>query len=92
MLISAMFVLSLLPNTEHLKENKPDKKINKWIVFTSMPFQMGATIYLFYWLGTWLDNRYEVTGEWWTKGMTMLGVICSLYQFIRQANRISKNE
>lgn len=57
-----------------------------------MPFQMGATIYLFYWLGTWLDGKYAVEGDWWMKGFTMLGVIASLVQFIRQANRISKNE
>ncbi|WP_241789635.1 AtpZ/AtpI family protein [Sphingobacterium rhinopitheci] len=75
-----------------MKDNKSNKKINKWIVFTSMPFQMGATIYLFYWLGTWLDDRYDIAGGWLTKAMTMVGVIGSLYQFIRQANRISKNE
>ena len=76
----------------NLKNEKSNKKINKWLVFTSMPFQIGATIYLFYWVGQWLDERYQVEGEWWMKGFTMLGVIVSLYQFIRLANRISKNE
>ena len=57
-----------------------------------MPFQMGATIYAFYWGGTWLDDHYDIEGEWWTKGLTMLGVIASLYQFIRLANKISKND
>lgn len=72
------------------KSNKP--KLNKWIVFTSMPFQMGVTIYLFYKLGDWLDLKYDIVGGWWTKGLTMLGVVASLYQFIKQANRISKEE
>ena len=62
------------------------------MVFTSMPFQMGATIYAFYWCGSWLDGHYQVEGGWWTKGFTMLGVVASLYQFIRQANQISKND
>lgn len=75
-----------------MENNKSNKKLNKWLVFTSMPFQMGATIYLFYWVGNWLDTRYDVSGGWWVKGLTMLGVILSLYQFIRQANRISKDE
>lgn len=73
-------------------DKKKDSKLNKWIVFTSMPFQMGITIYLFYRLGDWLDVKYSVEGGWWTKGLTMLGVVASLYQFIKQANRISKNE
>lgn len=74
-------------------ENRKQKpKLNKWIVFTSMPFQMGVTIYLFYRLGDWLDVKYAVEGGWWTKGLTMLGIVVSLYQFIRQANRIGKDE
>ena len=75
-----------------MKKSSSKGRVNKWLVFTTMPFQMGATIYIFYWLGTWLDGKYEVEGDWWTKGLTMLGVIASLVQFIRQANRISKNE
>jgi hypothetical protein len=77
---------------EQQKDKKKDPKLNKWIVFTSMPFQMGVTIYLFYRLGDWLDVKYDVEGGWWTKGLTMLGVVASLYQFIKQANRISKND
>ncbi|MFZ4863114.1 AtpZ/AtpI family protein [Sphingobacterium sp. Mn56C] len=75
-----------------MKDKKTNNKLNKWIVFTSMPFQMGATIYLFFWFGSWMDQKFEVEEGWWTKGLTMLGVVASLYQFIRQANRISKNE
>jgi hypothetical protein len=74
------------------KDKKKDSKLNKWLVFTSMPFQMGVTIYVFYLLGEWLDGKYQVEGGWWTKGLTMLGVTVSLFQFIKQANRISKNE
>ena len=73
------------------KEQKP-KKVSKWLIFTSMPLQMGVTIFLFYKLGIWLDRQFEVAGEWWMKGMTMMGVILSLYQFIRQVNFINKNE
>lgn len=75
-----------------MTDKKKDSKLNKWIVFTTMPFQMGVTIYVFFLLGDWLDEKYNVEGGWWTKGFTMLGVIASLYQFIRQANHISKND
>jgi len=62
------------------------------MVFISMPFQMGITIYAFYWLGTWLDDKYQLTGEWAMKGSTLLGVFVSIYQFIKQVNYINKNE
>ncbi|MGO1595528.1 MAG: AtpZ/AtpI family protein [Sphingobacterium sp.] len=75
-----------------LKQRKSKRKVNKWLVFTTMPFQMGVTIYVFYWLGSWLDGKYDAQGDWWMKGLTMLGVCISLYQFIRQVNYINKNE
>jgi len=76
-----------------LENEKPkSKKVNKWIVFTSMPFQIGATIYLFYWIGTLLDRKFEVEGEWWMKGLTIVGVLASMYQMIRQVNYINKDE
>lgn len=75
-----------------LKNKKTSSKVSRWIVFTSMPMQMGATIYLFYWVGDWLDTKYLVEGGWWVKGLTMLGVLLSLYQFIKQATKMSKNE
>lgn len=58
----------------------------------SMPFQMAATIYFFYWVGTWIDGKYAVESGAWTKGMTIAGVLGSLFQFIRQANKINRNE
>jgi len=75
-----------------LKKDKSDKKVSKWLVFTSMPFQMGVTIYLFHWLGTWLDERFQAEGEWWMKGMTLVGVGVSLFQFIKQVNYLNKHE
>lgn len=75
-----------------MKEIKGENRKNKWLVFTSMPIQMGVTIYFFYRIGVWLDLRYAVEGEWWMKGFTMLGVVLSMYQFIRQVNYLNKNE
>ncbi|WP_437921882.1 AtpZ/AtpI family protein [Sphingobacterium sp. LRF_L2] len=75
-----------------MEEKKGSKGKNKWMVFTSMPIQMGVTIYIFYRLGAWLDVRYAVESGWWMKGLTMLGVIVSMYQFIRQVNYLNKNE
>ncbi|WP_166334829.1 AtpZ/AtpI family protein [Sphingobacterium chungjuense] len=68
------------------------RKANKWLVFASMPFQMGVTIYLFYWVGQWLDSKYGGSGEWWMKAFTMLGVIVSLYHFIRLVNYVNRDE
>jgi hypothetical protein len=75
-----------------LDKNEPKRRWSKWMVFISMPLQMGITIYLFYLGGKWLDKTTHVQGEWFMKGCTLLGIVVSLYYFIKQANQISKNE
>ena len=72
------------------EKNKPEKRAAKWLVFIGMPFQMGITIYVFYWAGTWLDEHFQVEAAWWSKGLAMLGIIVSLSQFIRQAKRMNQ--
>ena len=75
-----------------MEKDKDGTKKNKWLVFTSMPIQMGVTIYAFYWVGNWLGEKYTTGGEWWMKGFTLLGVAVSMYQFIKQVNYLNKNE
>ncbi|EEI94106.1 hypothetical protein HMPREF0765_0438 [Sphingobacterium spiritivorum ATCC 33300] len=65
---------------------------NKWMMFIAMPSQMGITVYLFYMLGTWLDKKYGWENEVAMKVSTFIGVIVSMYYFIKQANRLSKND
>jgi lipid-A-disaccharide synthase-like uncharacterized protein len=71
-----------------LKQNKP---VNKWIQLIGIPMQMGITIYLFAFLGQWLDIKYPNNNQIYTKAITVLGVFISLYLVIQQVNRINKN-
>lgn len=54
-----------------------------------IPFQMAATIFLGYWLGSFLDERYTVERKWWTLGLTLLAVLVSLYQLIMQIRKLN---
>lgn len=70
---------------------KKQNTSSKWMVFTTIPFQMAATIYLFYWVGSWLDKKFEITNEWGTKIVTLLGIFVAMYQIIRQVIKLNKN-
>lgn len=70
---------------------KKPSNTSKWLIFTSIPFQMGVTIYLFYKLGNWLDKKYLIANEWGTKSVTLLGIFVALYQVISQVNKLNKN-
>ena len=71
---------------------KKTNNTNKWLVFTSIPFQMGITIYVFYKIGGWLDKKLLIHDEWGTKIVTLLGIFAAMYQVISQVNKLNKNE
>jgi hypothetical protein len=56
----------------------------------SIPAQMGVVIFLFAYLGQYLDEKYQ--SENYVKIFTVVGVFLALYNVIRQVNQMSKNE
>lgn len=75
-----------------ITKKKQPKNTNQWLVFTTMPVQMGVTIYVFYKIGEWLDKKCLIMDNWGTKIVTLLGIFVALYQIISQVNKLSKNE
>jgi len=78
-----------MPENKRLPKNQFSN--NKWIVFTTIPFQMGITIYLFYRIGNWIDKKYLIVNDWGTKSVTLLGIFLAMYQVISQVNKLNKN-
>lgn len=62
---------------------------NKFLVFSGMAVQMGATIGLGAWGGQQLDQKYQPEKPYWTIALSLLGVFISLYLLIKQAKKLS---
>jgi uncharacterized membrane protein YfcA len=74
-----------------MSSNKPDRKErNKWMILLSIPMQMGATIFLFSWFGSWLDEKYHNIKNTYQMIFTLVGVFLSLYYVIKQVNQLNK--
>jgi len=72
-------------------EKEPNKnQRNKWIALINIPIQMGAIIFLFSYLGTWLDENHPSPKVYYNKILIMVGVGLALYNVIRQVNEINK--
>ncbi|TJY34743.1 AtpZ/AtpI family protein [Pontimicrobium aquaticum] len=50
---------------------------------------MGVTIYLFVFLGKWLDSEYNDGNKLFVIIGTLLGVAVSLYAVVQQLNRFN---
>lgn len=66
------------------------KKANKWLQLISIPMQMGIVIFLFAYLGQYLDEKYK--SENYVKIFTVVGVFLAMYNVIRQVNQLNKDD
>jgi hypothetical protein len=73
-------------------EKTPKKKRPKFIALTGIAVQMGVTIYGFAYLGKWLDEQYNPASKTWTIVFVLAGVALSLYNLLRQVNKINNAE
>lgn len=76
-----------------METNKDPKKknYNKWLALINIPIQMGVIIFLFAYLGNWLDETHPNPKVYYVKILVMVGVFLALYNVIRQVNEINKN-
>jgi len=57
-----------------------------------MGIQMGATIFLFTWLGVYLDDYFKNKTPWLTIVLSLIGVIGSLVLVIREVSRLNQQD
>lgn len=74
---------------QNSNNNKPS---NKWMQLISIPAQMGIIIFLFAKIGMYVDEKYPNKNNIWFLLFTLLGVALSLYNVIRQVNKINSNK
>jgi hypothetical protein len=68
------------------------KSPNKWLALITIPIQMGVIIFLFSYLGNWLDQKYPNPYNVYVKILTLIGVGISFYNINRQLKDINKSE
>tara|TARA_R110000868_G_scaffold346234_2_gene607284 strand:- start:651 stop:878 length:228 start_codon:yes stop_codon:yes gene_type:complete len=74
-------------------EKKPNKKqASKWLALINIPIQMGIIIFLFSYLGNWLDENHPSPKVFYNKILVMVGVALALYNVYRQVNEINKSQ
>ena len=74
----------------------PDKKkssgSSRYIRLSGIGAQMAATIFLGAILGRYLDDTYRSDKKWFTIGITLFAVAISLYNVLRQVNKLNSKD
>ena len=79
---------------QKMSTNKDPQKnnYNKWLALINIPIQMGVIIFLFSYLGNWLDQNHPSPKVYYVKVMVLIGVFLALYNVIRQVNEINNKQ
>lgn len=75
-----------------MQSNPKKPKPNKWLALINIPIQMGVVIFLFAYLGQWLDDTHPSPKVYYVKILVIVGVFLALYNVHRQVNEINKNQ
>jgi len=69
-------------------QRRKKKQLNKYLVLTSISFQMGVTFYLGSYIGSYLDNRLNLNTNWFTILFILLALFISIYNIIKQIKKL----
>ncbi len=72
-----------------MNNQKQKKSLNKYVRFTGIAFQLGATIYLAAYVGKWLDNKFLMEKKIFTLVLILIGLIVSIWSIVKQLDRIN---
>jgi predicted tellurium resistance membrane protein TerC len=75
-----------------MEKNPNKKQASKWLALINIPIQMGVIIFLFSYLGNWLDENHPSPKVYYNKILVMVGVFLALYNVHRQVNEINKSQ
>lgn len=70
------------------KKTKKKKRLNRYLALTSIPFQMGGTIFLASYIGGALDKKYIFDKKYFTITFVLIAVFASLYLLIKQLKNL----
>jgi len=65
-------------------------KVNKYIKYSSLAFEMGIIIFAGAYGGRWLDKKFNLEKPILTAILALIAVFCSLYLLIKQLKNDNK--
>ena len=63
--------------------------LSKYLKLTGIAVQMGVTIYLSVYFGKKLDQIYPNEKNWFTLGLTLVGLVVAMYMVVVQTKKLN---
>ncbi len=59
-----------------------------WIIFSGLVFQIAAVMYFLIKLGAWADSYFENQSNYFSFGLSILGVILIIFLIVSQTKNL----
>ncbi|MDD3771294.1 MAG: AtpZ/AtpI family protein [Weeksellaceae bacterium] len=71
-----------------MTEKKNKNNMTKYVHLTGLGFQMMAVMFVFIWLGRWVDEHYAGERKYFAALGSLLGLAASLYLVLKQLKNV----
>ena len=75
-----------------MNNQKRKRQLNKYVRFTGIGFQLGATIYVAAYIGKWLDAKFLMEKKIFTLILILGGLIVSIWSIVRQLKELENDQ
>ena len=63
------------------------KQPKNWLIFSGLTFQIATVMYIMIYLGSWIQENWDITSKWPTLVTSSIGLVLVLLIIIKQGNR-----
>ena len=74
-----------------MKKRKPEKRLNKYIRFSGIAFQLGVAMYLAAYFGKKLDAYFSLEKHFFTLGLIIFTLVLSIWSITIQLKKIEED-
>ncbi|MBL6603941.1 MAG: hypothetical protein O3C31_02510 [Bacteroidetes bacterium] len=64
------------------------KQPKPWLILSGLVFQIAAVMYLLIRLGTWADSYFQNQSNYYTLGLSILGIIFIIFLILSQTKNL----
>ena len=74
-----------------MKEKK-NRAIHKFLRFSGIGIQLGASMYVASLFGGWLDAKFALQTKWFSLLFVVLALIAFIYSLVKQLNKLNNED
>ena len=74
-----------------MEQQNKNETFRKFLRFSGIGIQLGASMYIASLLGEWLDAKFELETKWFSLLFVVIALIAFIYSLVKQLNKLNND-